>query len=107
TSPSATVTPRLIPIFLAVFGRYSQTICPVRASRAKTSCAPVVMNNRPSMTTGVACWEKPGPNPEFRRVIHARLRVLTLDRLIVPSGEYHVLPQSPPTTGQSFAGGVR
>src|SRR5919108_3836255 len=59
------------------------------------------------MTTGVACWEKPGPKPEPSRVIQAPLTFLTLERLIVASGEYRVLPQSPPTTGQSFAGGFR
>jgi hypothetical protein len=45
------------------------------------------MYTTPFFTTGVACCENPGPNPEFRRVIQAPLSPFTLDVLIWAIGQ--------------------
>ena len=87
--PSPSPTPRfalLSGVRRSHGDRYSQMMLPVLASSAKTSCSPVVMYITPSLTTGVACCENPGPNPELRRAIHAPFSVFTFVVLSCESG---------------------
>ena len=65
----------------------SQRMFPDLASMAKISCSPVVMYITPSLTTGVACCEKPGPKPELRRAIQAPFSVFTFATSICESVE--------------------
>src|SRR6058998_1790060 len=86
TSPSPNATPRFnqpqqtVLIFWSMPDQYSQRNSPVLAFSAKASSLPVIMYMTPSLTSGVASCEYLPPCPEpFRRIIHAPLRLLTLE----------------------------
>src|ERR1700730_2192945 len=100
--PSPVATPRLSqPQHGASFtcgmsDEYSHSLRPFLASKAKISSLPVGMYITPPITRGSASNLNLLPLPEFRRVIHAPLRLATLLASIWVSEEYRSLLTAPP-----------